>query len=61
MMWPIDPNWQMTLLFLIALASLGFVMKLVVLLLPTKVQIFLARCGALICVKQLIAHAIATC
>jgi len=39
MMLPDDPNWQMTVLFLLALASLGFVMKLVALLLPTKCQI----------------------
>jgi len=39
MMWPDDPNRQMTLLFLLALALLGFVMKLVALLLPSKGQI----------------------
>src|SRR6478736_926144 len=39
MMCPDDPNWQMTLLFLLALASLGFAMKLVALLLPIKEQI----------------------
>jgi len=39
MMLPDDPNWQMTLLFLLALALLGFVMKLVALSLPTKGQI----------------------
>jgi hypothetical protein len=39
MMLPDDPNWQMTVLFLLALASLGFVMKLVALLLPSKGQI----------------------
>jgi hypothetical protein len=39
MMLPDDPNWQMTVLFLLTLASLGFVMKLVALLLPTKKQI----------------------
>jgi len=37
-MWPDDPNWQMTLLFLLALALLGFAMKLVALLLPVKGQ-----------------------
>ena len=31
-----NPNWQMTALFLVALALLGFVMKLVALLLPAK-------------------------
>src|SRR5438034_2892048 len=36
---PDNPNWQMTVLFLLALASLGFAMKLVALLLPTKGQI----------------------
>ena len=36
---PDDPNWQMTLLFLLALALLGFVMKLVALLLPARRQI----------------------
>jgi hypothetical protein len=38
-MWPDNPNWQMSLLFLLALALLGFVMKLVAMLLPTKSQI----------------------
>ena len=38
-MWPDNANWQMTVLFLLALATLGFVMKLVALLLPTKGQI----------------------
>ncbi|MBE0542123.1 MAG: hypothetical protein IH623_12105 [Verrucomicrobia bacterium] len=38
-MWPDNTNWQMTLLFLLMLALLGFVMKLVALLLPTKGQI----------------------
>src|ERR1700687_4449050 len=38
-MWPDNANWQMTLLFLLALASLGFVMKLVALLLPSTVQV----------------------
>jgi len=32
-MWPDDPDWQMTVLFLLALALLGFAMKLVALLL----------------------------
>jgi len=35
-MLPGDANWQMTLLFLLALALLGFVMKLVALFLPAK-------------------------
>ena len=39
MTWPDNPNWQMTLLFLLALAMLGFAMKLVALLLPTKCKI----------------------
>ena len=39
MKWPDDSNWQMMLLFLLALASLGFAMKLVALLLPAKGQI----------------------
>ena len=38
-MWPANSNWQMTLLFLPALALLGFAMKLLALLLPTKGQI----------------------
>ena len=38
-MLPDDPNWQMTVLFLLALALLGFVMKLAVLLLPARGQI----------------------
>jgi hypothetical protein len=37
-MWPDDPNWQMTVLYLLALAVMGFVMKLVALLLPVTVQ-----------------------
>ena len=43
MMLPDDPNWQMTLLFLLMLALLGFAMKLVALVLPTKGQIY--RCS----------------
>ena len=39
MTWPDNPDWQMTVLFLLALASLGFAMKLVALLLPTKGKI----------------------
>ena len=39
MTWPNNPNWLMTLLFLLTLALLGFVMKLVALLLPTKNKI----------------------
>ena len=38
-MWPDNPDWQMTLTFLLALALLGFVMKLVALLLPPKGQV----------------------
>ena len=38
-MLPDNTNWQMTLLFLLMLALLGFVMKLVALLLPTKGRI----------------------
>lgn len=38
-MWPDDPNRQMTVLFLLALALLGFVMKLVALLLPARRQV----------------------
>jgi hypothetical protein len=38
-MWPDNVNWQMTVLFLLALALLGFAMKLVALLLPTTSQI----------------------
>ena len=34
-----DPNWQMTVFFLLALAVTGFVMKLVVLFLPAKREI----------------------
>ena len=37
-MWPDDPNWQMTGLFLLALAVTGFVMKLVALLLPVTIE-----------------------
>src|SRR5882757_9420792 len=37
-MWPTDPNWQMTVFFLLALAVVGFVMKLVVLFLPVTSQ-----------------------
>jgi hypothetical protein len=33
-MWPDDPNWQMTVLYLLALAVVGFVMKLAAMLLP---------------------------
>lgn len=33
-MWPDNVNWQMTVSFLLTLAFLGFVMKLVALLLP---------------------------
>src|SRR5262245_60572537 len=33
-MWLDDPNWQMSLLFVLAIALLGFVMKLVALLVP---------------------------
>jgi membrane bound O-acyltransferase family protein len=39
MMLPDDPNWQMTVFFLLALAVMGFVMKLVALLLPAKREI----------------------
>ena len=35
-MLPDDPNWQMTRFFLLALAVMGFVMKLVALLLPAN-------------------------
>ncbi len=38
MILPDDPNWQMTALFLTALAVMGFVMKLVALLLPVTTQ-----------------------
>lgn len=38
-MLPDDPNWQMTVFFLLALAVMGFVMKLVALLLPAKREI----------------------
>ncbi len=38
-MWPDDPNWQMTWFFLLTLAVTGFVMKLVVLLLPATNQV----------------------
>jgi hypothetical protein len=38
MMWPDNANWQMTALFLLALALLGYVMKLVALLLPAKCE-----------------------
>lgn len=33
-MWPDDRNWQMTLLLVLAIALLGFIMKLIALLLP---------------------------
>jgi hypothetical protein len=38
-MWPDDPNWQMTVLYLLALALLGFVMKLVAILLPISIRV----------------------
>ena len=38
-MLPDDPNWQMTVFVLLALAVMGFVMKLVALLLPAKREI----------------------
>ena len=38
-MWPENSDWLMTALFLLALASLGFTMKLVALLLPANRQI----------------------
>ena len=38
-MLPDNPNWQMTVFFLLALAVMGFVMKLVALLLPAKREI----------------------
>src|SRR5271165_407637 len=38
-MWQDDPNWQMTALFLLALALLCFVMKLTAMLLPVTSQI----------------------
>jgi hypothetical protein len=37
-MWPDDPNWQMTLLFLLALAVMGVVMKLVVAIFPKTIR-----------------------
>jgi hypothetical protein len=39
MMLPDNPNWQMTVFLLLALAVMGFVMKLVALLLPAKREI----------------------
>ena len=39
MMLPDNPNWQMTVFFLLALAVMGFVTKLVELLLPAKREI----------------------
>ena len=36
-MWPDDPNWQMTVFFLLALALMGFVMKLVAMLRPAPI------------------------
>ncbi len=39
-MWPDDSNWQMTVLFLLALALMGFVMKFVVLLLPATIPTY---------------------
>jgi hypothetical protein len=39
MMLPDDPNWQMTVLYLLALAVMGFVMKLVALLLPATIPV----------------------
>src|SRR5204863_548483 len=39
LMWPENSDWLMTALFLLALASLGFTMKLVALLLPANRQI----------------------
>lgn len=39
MTWPDDPNWQMPALFLLALALLGFTMKLVAVLLPAREHI----------------------
>ncbi len=38
-MLPDDPNWQMTVFLLLALAVMSFVMKLVALLLPAKCEI----------------------
>jgi len=38
-MLPDDPNWQMTVFYLLALAVTGFVMKLVALLLPVTIQV----------------------
>lgn len=37
-MWPDNPDWQMTLLFLLALALMGFAMKLIALPLSAKPQ-----------------------
>jgi hypothetical protein len=39
MMLPDNPNWQMTVFCLLALAVMGFVMKLVVLFLPVTIQV----------------------
>ena len=39
MMLPDDPNWQMTVFYLLALAVMGFMMKLVVLFLPISSQV----------------------
>ena len=38
-MLPDDPNWQMTVFYLLALAVIGFMMKLVVLFLPVSSQV----------------------
>jgi len=39
LMWPDNPNWQVTILFLLMLALLGFMMKLVARLLPATGRI----------------------
>jgi hypothetical protein len=39
MMWTDDPNWRMTVVWLLALAVMGFGMKLVVALLPATVRV----------------------
>lgn len=39
MILPDDPNWQMTVFFLLTLAVMGFVMKLVVLFLPVTIRV----------------------
>jgi hypothetical protein len=43
MILPDNPNWQMTVFFLLALAVMGFVMKLVVLFLPVSCQVVRPR------------------